>query len=500
MPNTPATSGAGWTSVARKTALRVNLSSLDRKLQSKIDLVFYTLTGDARPVHDLGHHNFISCVFDGVVANSIDLTRCDFKDTLVIDSVFSKCKINASSHASTVYARSTFEECDFSEGAQTNCEFREVTFVRCRLSNLLIKDSRLYDCLFLDCSSETHVFENDVFLRSRFVRSELEMRTITSNFGLKLALLEDCKIRNARLSEDHQFVEPSDIGKLSLAENQSPLVLLSVRYFLDGDLLGGGDDIDRAFDIRRWIELSRQPASFAKLLEQLAEFLVNSYDANELDVHKILVLHDVTRQIIASGGPEEGLGYRFNLVFGGIHLALSRLVEDYLTVLYEVLRNSPQHVHLVVQGPLDKAYYERHLNDFLNHTGMGVFAVRPHNSPVELELVELLPGGRFFALALVLASFVRVELHARQPAAMHPQIAKHGSGAAATAIATTEGREFFELTSGLSNEERHAYELRIKALVPNTSIVIDLKLAVSTELIWKLRDVVVKLLQNPPHS
>jgi uncharacterized protein YjbI with pentapeptide repeats len=499
MPNTPATSGAGGMPVAKETARRVDLSSWDQELTSKIDLVDFTLTGHARPEHDLGHHNFISCVFDGVVADSIDLTRSDFKDTLVIDSVFSKCKIDASSHASTVYARSTFEECDFTDGAQTNCEFRDVTFVRCRLSNLLIKDSRLYDCLFLDCSSETHVFENNVFLRTKFVRSELELRTITSNFGLKLRLLEDCKIRTTRLSEPHQFVEPGDIEKFSVSEDQSPLVLLSVRYFLDGDLLGGGEDIDRAFDIQRWIDLSRQPASFAKLLEQLADFLLNSYAANELDVHKILILHDVTRQLIANGGPE-GSGYRFNLAFGGIHLALSRLVEEYLTVLYDATRNSPQHVHLVVQGPLDKTYYEEHLSDFLNHSGVGVFAVRPHNSPVELELVELLPGGRFFALALILASFVRVELHARQPAAVHHRIAKHGAGTSATAIATTEGKEFFELTSGLSNDARHAYELRIKALVPSTSIVIDLKLAVSTALIRKLRDVVVKLLQNPPHS
>lgn len=499
MPNTPAISGVGGTPVARETALRVDLSSWDQKLTSKIDLVDYTLTGQVRPGHDLGHHNFISCVFDGVVADSIDLTRCDFKDTLVMDSVFSRCRIDASTHASTVYARSTFEECDFTEGAQTNCEFREVTFVRCRLSNLLIKDSRLYDCLFLDCSSETHVFENNVFLRTKFVRSELELRTITSNFGLKLKLLEDCKIRTARLSETYQLIEPGDIEKLCILENQSPLVLLSVRYFLEGDLLGGSEDIDQAFDIRRWIDLSRQPASFAKLLEQLAEFLVNSYDENELDVHKILILHDVTRQLISSGGPESP-GYRFNLAFGGIHLALSRLVEEYLTVLYEVSKSSPRHVHLVVQGPLDKAYYEQRLSDFLDHSGVGVFAVRPHNSPVELELVELLPGGRFFALALILATFVRVELHAREPGAVHHQISKRGTGASTTAVATTEGREFFELTSGLSNDERRAYELRIKALVPSTSIVIDLKLAVSTKLISKLRDIVVKLLQNPPHS
>jgi uncharacterized protein YjbI with pentapeptide repeats len=500
MPSTPAISKAGEALVARKTAARVDLSTLDRKLQSKIDLIDYTLTGDARAVHDLGHHNFISCVFDGVIADSIDLARCDFKDTLVVDSVFSKCKISASSHASTVYVRSTFEECDFTEGAQTDCEYRDVTFVRCRLSNLLIKDSRLYDCVFEDCSTETHVFENDVFLRSRFVRSELELRTITSNFGLKLAQLEECRVRDARASEEHRFVEPDDIGKLALSASPSPLVLLSVRYFLDGDLLRGGDDIDRAFDIRRWIELSRQPASFAKLLEQLTEFLMNAYEANELDMHKMLVLHDVTRQIIASAGSEESLGFRFSLAFGGIHLALSRLVEEYLTVLYEVSQNSPQHVHLVVQGPLDKSYYEDHLGGFLNHAGVGVYAVRPHNSPVELELVELFPGGRFFALALILASFVRVELHARRQAVTHPRIASHAGGAMATAVATTEGQEFFELTSGLSSDERRAYELRIKALVPGTSIIVDLKLDVSTALISKLRDVVVKVLQSPPHS
>src|SRR5262249_32659991 len=156
------------------------------------------------------------------------------------------------------------------------------------LSNLLTKSSRLYDCIFEECETATHVFEGNVFLRCYFRQTDLEARTIVSNFGLKNAFLVGGRIRDRRTSEQYAFLDNAAIARLSDERKSDPLALLSIIYFLRGDLLHGGKDVDDALNIKSWLRLARQPASFALLVESLAEFLMNAYEDNEVDMHKIL--------------------------------------------------------------------------------------------------------------------------------------------------------------------------------------------------------------------
>ena len=281
----------------------IDLDKLDEKIQDEVDLVGYRLTGQARLVHELHKHNYISCLFDNVFANEIDFTRCDFKDVLIKDSHFRKCQIQAATHSTTVYVDTLFEQCDFTNAAQTNCEFRRTNFSGCHLSNLLTKRSRFFDSVFSDCKSATHVFEGNVFQNTRFARTDLEVRTITSNFGLKYSLTDDFRIRTKRISENYNFVEPNELMNLFEEKRSAdPLARLSIIYFINGNLLSGSHDVDSVFDMKNWLSVARQPASFVDLLELLSEFLVNAYEENEVDIHKILLLHDVTRQLIEGAG------------------------------------------------------------------------------------------------------------------------------------------------------------------------------------------------------
>jgi uncharacterized protein YjbI with pentapeptide repeats len=477
------------------SAFAINLDELDGKIHDGVDLVGYRLTGQVRQIHDLSSHNFISCIFDRVFANGIDLTRCDFKDVLVKDSHFRQCSIQASTHNTTYYINSIFEECDFTNGAHTGCEFREVRFQKCQLSNLLTKNSRLTECIFEYCTTETHIFEGNVFLRTRFVQTDLEVRAIASNFGIKQSLTEDCRIRSARMSEPHSFLTLEDLRRIAKERYTDPLALLSLLYFMNGNLLCGGEEVDNAFDMKNWLKLARQPASFAQLIELMAEFLVNAFEDDEVDIHKILLLHDVTRQIIA-GSADDLAGSRLRLSFGGIHLALSRLVEDYLSALSETLERLPDRVRVLAIGPPEKTYYEAELADLLANCGVAIGAARPHNSPTEVEFLELLPGGRLFLIAALLASFVRVELRAHSTAIKaRPAVAKAKKTKAVSKVLVKDV-EFFELAVGMSAEKQRAYELRVKALLPTTSIIVDLKLSVSTQLIQKMRSVIIRILQD----
>jgi uncharacterized protein YjbI with pentapeptide repeats len=476
-------------------AVSINLDELQGKINDSVDLVRYRLTGQARLVHDLSSHNFISCVFDNVFVNEIDLTRCDFKDVLIKNSQFRRCKIQAATHTASVYLNSEFEECDFTNAAQTNCQLREVRFIKCNLSNLLSKDSRFAECTFSECRMETHVFENNIFKRSRFIRTDIETRTIFSNFGMKLSLTDNCRIRDGRANRPHTFISPEKLGTVIAQHQHDPLTILSGLYFLNGNLLLGGEEIDRAFEMESWVRLARQPTSFAQLIELLGEFLVGAFDDSEVDIHKILILHDITRQIIAADQLGSD-GFQIRLAFGGIHLALSRLVEDYLNALADVSARLPTDVHVLVNGPPSKQYYEMEFADLLDHCGVRIGEARPHNSPTELTFIEQLPGGRFLLLALILATFVRFELHAAPISLPKPVSAPPRKKIAPPEGALKSSADFFALTAGLSKDELHAYELRIKSLVPATSIVIDLRLAVSTKFIYKIRTLVIRILED----
>ena len=359
----------------------------------------------------------------------------------------------------------------------------------------MIKGCRLYDTSFVACLTTTHVFEANLFLRASFRSTEIELRTVLSNFGLKRGQLSDSAIRNGRRGEDATMVDPDDLGKLAAALRDDPLATLTMRYFIDGDLLGADDSVDRAFDLRRWAAIARQPASFAQMLELFAEFLVEAFEQDEVDMHKLLLLHDVTRQIVYDRS-RAAIGHRYAVSFGGIHLALSRFVEEYLVLLDTALTVRPGSLWVIGEGPLSRQFFQDALDDFLRHSAVRIGEVRPYNS-VLAELVELLPGGKLFALALILASFTRAELKAVHSSTFRiGQGSPSAGGTEIVAPAPAEPFEFFSLTTGLTEGERRAYEMRIKSLIPTTSIVVDLRLAVSTVLLRKVRKVIIGLAQE----
>jgi len=480
--------------VAPGTRRLIDLDAMNGRIDEAVDLINCTITGTARPIHELERHNFISCVFEDAFFRDLDLTGCDVKDTLVVNCEYSGCRINAATHTASIYKETEFIGCNFHNAAITDSEYHHVRFSGCDLDNVLIKNCRFYDSTFVECATSTHVFENCIFVRTSLDRTEIELRTIISNFGLKSELMTECRVRDGRINRPFGYVPVEEIPAAALRDRDDPLAILSIRYFVDSHLLGAEDGFDEAFDLRRWAQMARQPASFAQLIELFAEFLVTAYENSEVDMHKLLLLHDVTRQIVYDRSPD-AVGYRYAVSFGGIHLALSRFVEEYLDKLYSAWDTGHPDLWVVADGPMSSDYFEDQLAGLLSHSGLRVGEIRPHNS-VLLQLVEIMDGGKFFALALILASFVKVELKATHSSSF--RLSKVGAepAAAGTSIvpaADSEPFEFFHIASGMTGDKKRAYELRVKSLVPTTSIVVDLKLLVSTAFVRKVRQVIVRI-------
>jgi hypothetical protein len=305
----------------------------------------------------------------------------------------------------------------------------------------------------------------------------------------------DNRVRDDRRSQVHAYIPDADIASAARSDRDDPLALLAILYFVDGNLLGDADGFDAAFDLRAWARMARQPASFAQLIELFAEFLVTAYDNDEVDMHKLLLLHDVTRQITYDRSPD-AVGHRYAVSFGGIHLALSRLVEEYLNVLYAMWDSARNDLWIIAKGPLSRDYHERQLAPFLTHCGLRIGKIQPHNS-VLLQLLEELGGGKFFALAIILASFVRTELKVTRTFKQIMVSTPENAGLSGTKIAVVqEPFEFFHITSGMTGSKQRAYELRVRALVPTTSIIVDLKLAVATGFVRKIRQCIIRIAED----
>jgi uncharacterized protein YjbI with pentapeptide repeats len=474
------------------TRRRIDLDYQSGPIDERTDLINCTIVGTARSEHELNRHNFISCIFENAAFRDLDISGCDFKDTLVVDCEFSRCRINSATHTASIYKASTFNHCNFHNAAITDCEYYNVDFIDCDLDNVLIKNSRLYTSRFISCATSTHVFENCIFVKTEFERSEIELRMLVSNFGLKASFMIDNRVRDNRRSQLRAYIAEDEVVSTALKDRSDPLALLAMQYFSDGHLLGAADGLDAAFDLRAWARMARQPASFAQLIELFAEFLVTAYENNEVDMHKILLLHDVTGRI-AYDRSSDAISHRYAVSFGGIYLALSRLVEDYLDVLDASWNSDRNDLWVVAEGPLSRAYHQERLAPFLEHCGVRLGEIRPYNS-VLLQLLEDTNGGRLFALAIILASFVRVELKAvRAPKRLLPVAPEKSEPAGTEVIVAQEPMEFFHFASGMTGGKRRTYELRVKSLVPTTSIVVDLKLAVPTGFVRKIRQCIARI-------
>ena len=119
--------------------------------------------------------NIIESILAGFTAESVDFTRCDFKDDVFRDSQFSNCVFTSTSMLFNAVSHSTFENCSFHDTVVQDCEFDEVIFRECDLSHILVKASRFSRCEFRDCVTSNKVFEMCRFGDCHFINTELQI-------------------------------------------------------------------------------------------------------------------------------------------------------------------------------------------------------------------------------------------------------------------------------------------------------------------------------------
>lgn len=487
------------------------------------DIVRYRISGALPDSPDYRKVNFAQSTLYDVSAHSIDFSECDFKDCLIKNAVFEDCKFDGGMFATSFFAETLFSGCTFYNVGVQNSEFHRTTFASCDLTNLLVKSSKFRRCLFEQCGTSNKVMEMSVLDDTTFRSTNIQIDTITENFGLTVENLENSTIRSGRVREHFQTLTLRDLEELQRREDLSPLEKLRLHYFLKASLLAGSELLDQSLDLAGWIKIYQNPGTFVELLDRFSEFLVQSYDKERITLQPLLLLHYVTSRLTT------GDRFRSELVrvaqsIGGAHLILSRIVEEYLDVLDRLIEQKKGKVVFLAEGSGEAGYYHSELAPWLENTGSHITRVTPHNSPFEVEVIGSAMTSLMPILALFLATRTRLEIlqlkegsgHAEDADAAveseastpEPEADQAGKSLAheSSLVPISEKREkavpksLFLFDLGLAHDEKRSYQLQLRSFLPG-SLLFDLRLNVSTCMIGRIRDVLLQILTpHPPKS
>ena len=467
----------------------------------KNDVIRYRLTGTIPIGPDFKIVNFVGCTFDAVTAEGIDFSECDFKDTLLREVRFSDCSFNGATFATSFFSDAEFNNCIFYNLAVHNCEFHKVTFIGCNLTNLLVKSSRFSESLFQNCVTSNKICEMSTLFNVSFEGTPIQIETITNNFGLKSNNISGSIIRSGRARESHRSLDFEELGRLVNSLDLSVLERLSLEYFLRHTFLNGSILLDQSLDITQWTRIYRNPGSFVELLDKFAEFLVYAYDEGKSTIHPILLLHHVTGSLVNSISPGEKL-HSVAVSLGGIHLILSRIVEDFLRVLELISQRIGTTVSFLVDGPADLGYFEIILDPWIKSDDLLISKLE-RNSPLTMELTAAKVVSLIPFIAAFLATRAKIEITRLKndlEKAAEPKGERHLSRSKSSKVSPEQSQEtprsILSISSGWESTSKTSYELRVQSLMPG-SLLLDLRLNFSTTLAQRLRSIVLLLLTNP---
>ncbi len=468
---------AGAPIVAGTSLIRVPFGTLVGVISDNTDVEDRHFTGDIVAPHDFENHNYVRCFFDGNVIANFHILHMDFKDTTLAGATIDACKIESSAFVNCV-----FNEVVFRRGTFFNCTFQDCRFFECRfedvdLGNAFVKGCRISSSLFSGCTTDTHIFEECLFSKTKFVASELQIATILKNYGLSNLLLSDCRIRDRRPRESGRPLSQDELESFSVPPSDL-IGRLRLEYFRSATFLDGNETLDACLTDHSWLVGLHNDFTIGDKVSQFVEFILNLWEDDELPCHTLLLAHRMTTNLVETLRSEEQELYRVLLTIMGTHMLLSRKVERYMLIL-DIVRAqlSDGIVVLVVNGPADPNYYVAFLPELFGKEHTRIVEARPHNSPSELYIY----GAP--ALAWFLASLERFRLETYS--------SDRSSRGGRSSKALVPASEF-----ALTYSKGQMLELRARALVPFSSILIDFDMAVSTRVFGKFRRLVVKMIQD----
>ena len=351
--------------------------------------------------------NIIESRLARVETDSVDFSRCDFKDNAITDCRFSKTKLVGMGFMLNTVAKSCFMTCNFFDTVIQNCEFYDVEFQDCDFTSLVIKDCLFSRCNFKRCKTSSKLFEMCLLTHCNFDETQLQFQTVTENFGLQSRQI-NVLLRSDRVDHPHEEMDLQAL-KAKLIEEANPLARLALDYFLAGSLLDGSEHLDAALDVHYWIRTQSTIGSFSIVLTRLCEFLLQLHEHDELAYLPLVQLHAVTGAL-ASLVPADARMRQAEFAVYGTHLSLARQIDAFGEALSKFAGVRRWKLTLLVEDGRQKASYKRDLPELFRRGRPRIVSLTPHNSPWEMLLAFPSSAALGTFAALFLATRTRIEV------------------------------------------------------------------------------------------
>ena len=347
-------------------------------------------------------------VLNGLHANSVDFTHCDFKDDTFRSTSFISSAFGSSTFAYNVVVNCIFRACSFPDTDIQHCHFDETSFDGCDLRHLLIKNCTFTRCTFRNCQTNNQLFEGCRMTECSFEHTELQIQTITQNFGLVSSQYTGV-LRTDRTDVPHGTI---GVGKLRDCLHDTslpPLHRLNIEYFLGGSLLDGSTLLDETLGLEAWLPMFRHATSFAVTLDQWVDFLLYLYNHDQLTTHTLIAVHGMTSSLLDHIRSENAYHPAF-ATLSGTYLAAARAVDEYLDSLSTLTQDHIPTLRMLVEGGSTEQYYYDALEPVFLRAPAQIVSLVPRNSPWELLLNFASHDALLCFLAIFLATRTRIEL------------------------------------------------------------------------------------------
>lgn len=440
------------------------------------------LTGTFAPWQQFSG-NFVESRIHDAEFRNIDLTRCDWKDCRITNTVFENCDLGHASFITNSFERCEFVGCRFTDTSISDCVFKECVFDRCDFKHIIIKSSQLEKASFSHCETSNRVIESSLLIDTTWASMSIDARLIFGNFGLLKGELQHCNLVTRTPTGEDVECDWSALGEIASKSDLSPVEYLRYRNFETENLEADEVALEAALDLRTWKGDVTVQASFGAQLSSFAQFLIALFERNRLPVYPLLILHSRNFEILsflerrpeAAGLYQEVAGVHW--VLSGHATAFLEAVENWSAALAKT-----KILHVAAEGPVDEAYFRNWFAES-GINGIDVESVRPRNSPVDLALG--------FVNHKALVCFVAVFLSTRFKVSLSkvPHLGEEG-GARVQA-----SNDVFAISMGLVPTSGAEYQLSVKTLLPN-SFLLDLQLSMNVAFFQKTQKVLVDLLSS----
>lgn len=481
----------------------IDFDKINKITFPRLDIIDSEITGTALiDRHEFGKGNLINCGIRNFKSLAINFDYVDFKDCNFRNSRFERGSFDNGAMINNVFSDCVFEDCHFANMSITESQFNNTNFYNCDLSNMVIKGCRFSNCNFSECKTSNKLIEDSLLFNCVFQATNIQLETITDNFGISEKSLVNSQIRDNRTRDEYSILHSSQLRELLNNDGLSVFTRLKIVYFFDSEIfISGHDLVDQLFNIGNWVDLFKLPSTFVNQLELLLEFLMYEYEQNNLLLVILLKFHRMTSVLV----DQVNLPRELYKSVMGVHMTLSRITEVFLQLLFETAKGlAKPNLALKVLGPLQLEYYKNEFAPFIDDQDIQIVDVRKCNSPNMLIFEWQNIGAALIPIGILLATRLKVEVSkyylAYNVSATHISDKKNVLGIgnlqlSSEATPKLEELKIFNMDIGLSEMDQKAlYSIKFRSIIPG-NLIADIKLDVSTKILGKMKKLIVDIIK-----